>query len=113
MPGTDNEASELEEIRTACLPEVVLAYIVILNSSAQFVSREFLLRSLEMGAVVASKDSDLASCFVSAGRMPELVDTLAFTSTTMLLANEHGGGKKKTPARLAIWSGKGSLNSAA
>lgn len=113
MTGTDNEASELEQIRKACLPEVVLAYIAVLNSSAQFLSRELLLKSLEMGAVVASKGSDLASCFLSSGRMPELVNTLAFTSTTMLLASEHGGGKRKSSARLAIWSTRGSLDNAA
>lgn len=112
IPGIDEEALELEEIRKACLPEVLLAYLVVLNSSAQYVSREYLLRSLEVGAAVASKDSDLGPCFVLAGRMPELVDALAFTSTTIILANEHGGGKKRTPARLGIWSTKGSLNTA-
>ncbi|KAL8902484.1 MAG: hypothetical protein Q9207_004660, partial [Kuettlingeria erythrocarpa] len=55
QPRDDNEASELEQIRKACLPEVVLAYIAVLNSSAQFLSRELLLKSLEMGAMVASK----------------------------------------------------------
>ncbi|KAL9015193.1 MAG: hypothetical protein Q9173_000185 [Seirophora scorigena] len=110
FPLHHEEVFELEEIRKACLPEVLLAYIIVLNSSAQYVSREYLLKSLEVGATVASRDSDLAPCFVSAGRMPELVDALAFTSTTMLLANEHGGGKKRTPARLGIWSTQGSLN---
>ncbi|KAI4173565.1 MAG: hypothetical protein LQ348_006552 [Seirophora lacunosa] len=109
-PRDDEEIFELEEIRKACLPEVLLAYIVVLNSSAQYVSRECLLKSLEVGATVASRGSDLAPCFVSAGRMPELVDALAFTSTTMLLANEHGGGKKRTPARLGLWSTQCSLN---
>ncbi|KAL8651950.1 MAG: hypothetical protein Q9210_002968 [Variospora velana] len=111
-PRNDEEVLELEEIRKACLPEVLLAYLVVLNSSAQYVSREYLLRSLEVGATVASRDSDLGPCFVLAGRMPEFVDALAFTSTTIILANEHGGGKKRTPTRLGIWSTKGSLNTA-
>lgn len=106
--ATDEEASELERIREACLPEVLLAYIAILNSSAQYISRELLLASLDMGALVASKDSDLANCFVSIGRMPELVDILAFTSTNMLLAGELGGSKKRASTKLSLWSAKGS-----
>ncbi|KAL8722535.1 MAG: hypothetical protein Q9225_001003 [Loekoesia sp. 1 TL-2023] len=106
----NKEASELERIREACLPEVLLAYIAVLNSSAQYVSRELLLKSLELGSLVASKGSDLESCFVSTGRMPELVDILAFTSTNMLLAEEYGGGKKRTSAKLSLWSTKGSLS---
>ncbi|KAL8944080.1 MAG: hypothetical protein Q9216_000671 [Gyalolechia sp. 2 TL-2023] len=104
----DEEASELGRIREACLPEVLLAYITILNSSAQYVSRELLLKSLDLGAAIASKNSDLATCFVSTGRMPELVDILAFTSTNMLLAGELSGGKKRKSTRLSLWSTRGS-----
>lgn len=111
--GTDNDASELEQIRRACLPEIVLAYIVVVNSSAHYVSRDLLLKSLDIGAAVASKDSDLASCFTATGRMSELVDSLALTSSTMLMAEEQGRGKKKTSARLGIWSYKGSPDTVA
>ncbi|KAI4166787.1 MAG: hypothetical protein LQ343_007748 [Gyalolechia ehrenbergii] len=107
-PRNDEEASEFERIREACLPEVLLAYVAALNSSAQYVSRELLLKSLDLGAAVASKDSDVATCFVSTGRMPELVDILAFTSTNMLLAGELGGGKKRASTKLSLWSGRGS-----
>lgn len=103
----DEEALELERIREACLPELLLAYVAVMNSSAQYISRELLLASLDLGATVASKDSDLASCFNSTGRMPELVDILAFTSTNMLLAGELGGSKKRASTKLSLWSVRG------
>ena len=106
---TADEALELDQIRSACLAEVLLAYITVLNFSARFVSREYLLKCLELGAAIASKDSDLASTFVATGRMAELVDALAATSTSMLHAEESAKGSKKGSAKLSIWSGKGSL----
>ncbi|KAL8805297.1 MAG: hypothetical protein Q9182_002065 [Xanthomendoza sp. 2 TL-2023] len=103
----DNEARDLEQIRAACLPEVLLAYTAVLNYSAQYLSRSYLLQSLELGALVAAPDSDLAGCFVSTKRMPELVDALAVTSMNMVLAEEYGIGSKKMSPKMGLWSGKG------
>lgn len=98
------EARDVEQIREACLPEVVLAYTAVLNYSAQYLSRSYLLKSLELGAKVAAPDSDLAGCFVSSKRMPELVDALAVTSMNMVLAEEYCIGGKKKSARMGLWS---------
>ncbi|KAL8874411.1 MAG: hypothetical protein Q9174_000256 [Haloplaca sp. 1 TL-2023] len=68
--------------------------------------REYLLKCLELGAAIASKDSDLASTFVATGRMAELVDALAAISVSMLHAEESAKGGKKGSAKLGIWSGK-------
>ncbi|KAL8680255.1 MAG: hypothetical protein Q9186_003551 [Xanthomendoza sp. 1 TL-2023] len=102
----DSEARDLEQIREACLPEVLLAYTAVLNYSAQYLSRSYLLKSLELGAKVAAPDSDLAGCFVSTKRMPELVDALAVTSMNMVLAEDYGIGSKKMSPKMGLWSGK-------
>ncbi|KAL8920001.1 MAG: hypothetical protein Q9172_004695 [Xanthocarpia lactea] len=104
----DSEAVEFEQIREACLPEVLLAYTAILNYSAQYLSRSYLLKSMELGASIAAPDSDLAGCFMSSKRMPEMVDALAVTSMNMLVAEEYGIGNKKTSAKMGLWSSNGS-----
>ena len=106
---TDAEAAEFNQIRVACLPEVVLAYIAVLDSSSRFLSRDLLLRGMDLAAVIAAEDSDLATCFMVAGRMPELVDAFACVSKTMVQADDLGpkGGKsrkKKNGETLGLWS---------
>ncbi|KAI4257137.1 MAG: hypothetical protein LQ352_001777 [Teloschistes flavicans] len=111
-PQDDIEALQLEQIRNACLPEVILAYITVLNYSAHYISREYLLKALDVGAAIATKDSDLARCFVATHRMPELMDLLAIISTNMLVAEEFGRGNKRVSAKMALWSGKDSSSTA-
>ncbi|KAL8712238.1 MAG: hypothetical protein Q9220_003389 [cf. Caloplaca sp. 1 TL-2023] len=108
----ETEALEFEQIRQACLPEVLLACITVLNFGARYISRDKLLKSLELGAAVAAKESDLTECFVAAGRMSELVDAMAVISTNMLVAEEYSHGKKKVSAKMALWSSKGSAQEA-
>lgn len=93
----DEEAAEFKQIRIACLPEIVLAYNTVLNYSAFTISRDILLKSMDLAALIAAEDSDIASCFVAAGRMPELVNSLALSSRNMIQAEEkgHRGGKSK------------------
>ena len=104
----ESEAVEFEQLREACLPEVLLAYTAILNYSSQYLSRSYLLKSMELGATIAAPGSDLAGCFVSSKRMPEMVDALAVTSMNMLVAEEYAIGTKKMSARMGLWSSRGS-----
>ncbi|KAL8673158.1 MAG: hypothetical protein Q9168_002422 [Polycauliona sp. 1 TL-2023] len=108
FPQDESEAVAFEKIREACLPEVLLAYTAVLNYSSQFLSRSYLFKSMELGAAIAAPESDLAGCFMSSKRMPELVDALAVTSMNMLLAEEYGIGSKKMSAKMGLWSSKGS-----
>lgn len=84
----------------------------MLNYSAQYISREYLLKALDVGAAIAARDSDVARCFAATRRMPELLEVLAITSKNMLVAEEFGRGNKRVSAKMALWSGKGSLNTA-
>ncbi len=67
---------------------------------------------MELGATIAASDSDVASCFLAVGRMPELVDALASSSKAIVKANELGNkgskGRKKSlhGGTLELWSVK-------
>lgn len=92
-----------------CLPEVVLAYITVLDHSSRFLSRDLLLKGMDLAALVAAEDSDLAACFMASGRMPELVDSFAYLSKTMIQADSMGaksvkGRKRKNGETLGLWS---------
>ena len=83
----------------------MLAYHYILNLSARYISRDLLLRSMDLSATIAREDSDVAAAFVSSGRMPELVDSFALLATGLLAATETSG---KASAKLGMWSIKNS-----
>ncbi len=96
----DSESIEFERIRVACLPEVVLAYNAILNYGGYNISRDIFLKSMELAAMVAAENSDLAFCFLQSGRMPELVDSLALSSRNMIQAEEKGPRTGKSRRKL-------------
>lgn len=110
---SDEEAAEFEKIRVACLPEVVLAYNTILNYSGYSISRDLLLKCMDLAALVAAEDSDLAGCFLSAGRMPELLDSLALSSRNMIQAEERGhrakSRRKLDGGTLDLWIAKSTM----
>lgn len=106
--ATDDEAAEFEKIRGACLPEIVLAYNTILNFSNYYISRDVLVKSMDMATIVAAKDSDLGASFMAAGRMPELMDSLALSSRNMIQGEERGSRiskskKKQGGETLDLW----------
>jgi len=108
---TEDEAPQFEALRRACLPEMVLAYAHVLDVSARFLSRDLLLDSMDLAAMIAAEGSDIAACFVDAGRMAELVTAFAFTSQGIIAAQERSGGAKKSKKKLdgrslEIWTTK-------
>ena len=103
----DAEANEFKEIRLACLPEIILAYNSILNFSSHFAGREILKTSMDLAALIAEEDSDLAVCLAQAGRMPELMDSFAVVAKSMIVAEaKRPGEKNKDGKTLGLWSAK-------
>lgn len=105
----DAEAEDFRNIRMAYLPEVVLAYLAVLDFSSRCLSRDLLLKGMDLAALIAAEDSDLATCFMEAGRMNELVDSFACMSKAMIQAEERGaknvkGKKKRNGETLGIWT---------
>ena len=92
---SEEEAIEFRQLRVACLPEIILAYNSVLTFSARYVSRDTLLKSMDLVPLIAAEDSDLALCFMEADRMPELVNSFAWSSKNMILGCEAGGKRKK------------------
>ncbi|MCJ1354505.1 MAG: Nucleoporin nup84 [Icmadophila ericetorum] len=86
----ENPDPELPRIRTACLPSTLLAYISTLNFDAHALSREMLLKCMDVAALIAAPDSDMVETFMESKRMAELVDALAVTSLNIVRAEERG-----------------------
>ena len=66
---------------------------------------------MDLAAVIAAEDGDLAATFVAAGRMSELVDMFAITSKSILLADEEGSKSSKNRKKgdgetLDVWTVK-------
>lgn len=115
-PIDEEEAVDLQQIRNAYLPEVIIAYNTALYTAGPTISRESYIESMDLSVAVASESSGLTECFVQAGRMRELVSTFAQTSKMMLIMKASGGPRKsakkeRAGKELGIWEiGPGSSN---
>lgn len=74
------------------IPETVLAFISCLHFAGTSLSRDNLLECMDLAAVIAEKNSDVAAEFLKAGRMKELVE--AFASCSKALAIWTSDNKK-------------------
>ncbi|KAJ9212383.1 hypothetical protein DTO166G4_6014 [Paecilomyces variotii] len=97
------EETQLEYIRSTYLPEVFLYYHNALYFAGHSLSGEFLVECVNLSTVIAGNPS-LTSSFVSAGRMCELVDALALSSTALVNTPTPKNKKKLAHgARFDIW----------
>lgn len=103
--ATNNEDDEYEfaQLRAAYLPDAILAYVAALQYAGSQLTRENLLEAMDLAAVIAEPDSDIAALFVRTGRMTELVE--AFASCSKALVAEPDKEKKKT-GKAGTTSGK-------
>ncbi|KAG5925897.1 hypothetical protein E4U53_003203 [Claviceps sorghi] len=90
---------ELKKLRQAYLPETILAYVSALHFAGTGISRDYLLECMELASVVAERNSDVATAFVDAGRMTELVEAFTACSKSLAIATEEKraagfGGRK-------------------
>lgn len=109
MVKVDTDEEDFKQIRIACLPEVLLAYNMILNFSSHYLSRDLLLKSMDLAALIAAEESGLAECFMAAERMPELIESFALVSKTMIRADDRGAKagkskKKRNGETLDLWT---------
>lgn len=102
-PVAELEETQLEYIRSTYLPEVFLYYHNALYFAGHSLSGEFLVECVNLSTVIAGNPS-LTSSFVSAGRMCELVDALALSSTALVNTPTPKNKKKLAHgARFDIW----------
>lgn len=113
---TEAESKTFHQIRLIYLPEIILAYNTILNFSSRYLTRSLFLKSMNLAASIAAAadSSEVARCFIEAGRMPELVKSFAWTSKNMILADSTGrssrssggggGGQNRSGEGLGLWT---------
>ncbi|KAI9841756.1 MAG: Nucleoporin nup84 [Sclerophora amabilis] len=102
-----DEAASITAIRDRYLPELILAYVSVIQLAGHTLSRDILLQSMNLATVVAAEDSDVLPCFQNAGRLPELVTALATASKAILKASEEkGGGPRKSGGRVKGGTGE-------
>ncbi|KAL2154147.1 hypothetical protein VTH82DRAFT_2823 [Thermothelomyces myriococcoides] len=102
-----NEADkDFQELREAYIPETVLAYISCLHFAGTSLSRDNLLECMELAAVIAEKDSDVAKEFLRCGRMKELVEAFASCSKALAIwtSDKKGQQTNSKKVRELGWS---------
>ncbi|EMD00818.1 hypothetical protein BAUCODRAFT_61324 [Baudoinia panamericana UAMH 10762] len=104
-PETEKEQKELEEVRVAYLPEIILAYNSALYTAGPTISRDAYIESMDLSVAVADERNGLAEAFTKAGRMRELVTSFAQASKLMLVMKANGRPRKanKIGKDLGIW----------
>lgn len=69
---------------------------------------------MNLAAEIAAPDSDMGPAFIDADRMPDLVESMAWSSKNLILADAKGaeklkGRKKKDGETLGLWTVKSSV----
>ncbi|KAK3301170.1 nuclear pore protein 84/107 [Chaetomium fimeti] len=97
---------DFQELRDAYIPETVLAYISCLHFAGTSLSRDNLLECMELAAVIAEKDSDVAREFLKSGRMKELVEAFASCSKALAIwtSDKKGSQTNSKKIREMGWS---------
>ncbi|KAH6845185.1 107-domain-containing protein [Chaetomium sp. MPI-CAGE-AT-0009] len=104
--GTALVDKDFQELRDAYIPETVLAYISCLHFAGTSLSRDNLLECMELAAVIAEKDSDVAREFLRCGRMKELVEAFASCSKALAIwtSDKKGPQTNSKKIREMGWS---------
>ncbi|CAK7209624.1 Nucleoporin nup84 [Sporothrix curviconia] len=94
-------------LRESYLPQVVIGYASTLQFAGTTSSRDYLLECMELAAVVAAPDSDVAGVLVATGRMKELVESFASCSKALAIWTsdmKKGPGASSKKNREMGWS---------
>lgn len=96
----------LQSIRETYLPETLLAYVSALHFAGTSLSRDHLLECMDLAAIIADKDSDVAACFVKSKRMRELVESFAACSKALAImtAEKKPSSSNSKKMREVGWS---------
>lgn len=84
----ESEPMQLQTLRLAYLPDIIIGYNWILDFCGHLLSRTALLQSMDLATVIADDDNQLAELFVQSGKMSELVQLLASSSQAVLMGRE-------------------------
>ncbi|KAF2855850.1 nuclear pore complex protein-like protein Nup107 [Plenodomus tracheiphilus IPT5] len=107
--STEPATHDANNLKYAYMPDIVLAYLSVLQTSSYFLQREPAVKAMEIAVLVADEENKwLQKVLLRTGRMSELVDCLASVSKAMLRLGEFEkkGGKVKRGGRgetLRVW----------
>ncbi|KAK2593580.1 Nucleoporin nup84 [Conoideocrella luteorostrata] len=106
LSGIEGGDEELQQLRQTYLPETILAYVSALHFAGTGLSRDNLLECMELASVIAERNSDLATTFVNAGRMTELVQSFTACSKALAIATgeKRAAGSTNKKLREMGWS---------
>lgn len=95
LEDKDNASLIFARLRDLYLPEALIAYNTVLHSAGYLITRESLLKSMDLSVAIARDSSDpahesLTGPLVRAGRMRELVKSFALSARAMLVLKGLG-----------------------
>lgn len=89
----DNQFSQtLRKLRNAYFPSLLIAQISALQSAAHLVSREYILKCMDLSIAVAGS-AGMMDCLRETKRAPDVIKAFAAASRALLRLNEAGHGK--------------------
>ena len=100
------EQHHFDTIRTAYMPEIVIAYTTALYTAGPTISREAYIEAMDLSVAIAgAAGNGLAETIARAGRMRELVRIFAQTSKMMLIMKAAGKPRKagRQGRDLGVW----------
>jgi nuclear pore complex protein Nup107 len=86
----DDDDDTFTSLRDLYLPEAIIAYNTVLHAAGYLITRESLLKSMDLSVAVANEANQLTGPLVRAGRMRELVKSFALTAKAMLVLKGLG-----------------------
>jgi nuclear pore complex protein Nup107 len=86
----DDDDETFTSLRDLYLPEAIIAYNTVLHSAGYLITRDSLLKSMDLSVAVAKEANQLTGPLVRAGRMRELVRSFALSAKAMLVLKGLG-----------------------
>lgn len=95
--------NDFQDLREAYIPETVIAYISTLHFAGGAVSRDNFMECMDLAALIAEKDSNIAQEFIKSGRMKELLESFAACSKALAVSTAESKGKSSKKHRELGW----------
>lgn len=86
----DSEDDTYTSIRDLYLPEALIAYNTVLHSAGYLITRDSLLKSMDLSVAIAKEENQLTGPLMRAGRMREMVKSFALSAKAMLVLKGLG-----------------------
>ncbi|KAH8883986.1 hypothetical protein GQ53DRAFT_786529 [Thozetella sp. PMI_491] len=100
LKGVKDADPDFQVLREHYIPETILGFVSSLHFVGTSLSRDNLLECMELAAVIADKDSDVAKEFLRSGRMKELLESFASCSKALAIFATEKKGTQSSSKKL-------------